>query len=80
MACPKCGCKVSYEYCNGWDDESHAEEHQRCAACRHVFYIEDSADEDEDDAPDAPSIASMSASPSVGTATTPASGKVGEKT
>lgn len=51
MACPKCGCKVSYQYDRGDDMEQTDERLERCAACRHVFDIEDSADEDEEDAP-----------------------------
>lgn len=48
MACPKCGCKVHYQYDTGWDEPQESER-ERCAACRHVFYSEDAAD-DEDDA------------------------------
>jgi hypothetical protein len=47
MACPKCGCKVHYQYCDddfGPDDERL----ERCAACGEVFDIEDSPDEDEE--------------------------------
>jgi hypothetical protein len=50
MACPKCGCKVSYQYDNGWDGEQTDERLERCASCRHVFDIEDHADEDDEDA------------------------------
>lgn len=35
MACPKCGCKVTYEF----DD----------AACGEVFDIDDHAEEDDDE-------------------------------
>jgi uncharacterized Zn finger protein len=48
MACPACGCKVSYQY----DEEefgSGDERLERCAACGEVFDIEDSADEDNDE-------------------------------
>lgn len=48
MACPKCGCKVHYQYDSGWDGEQSDETLERCAACGDVFYIEDAADDDED--------------------------------
>jgi hypothetical protein len=49
MACPKCGCKVHYTYDEGTDcGEASDERLERCAACRHVFDIEDSADEDDE--------------------------------
>jgi hypothetical protein len=48
MACPKCGCKTTYQYDPGDDLEQTDERLERCAACRHVFDIEDSADEDEE--------------------------------
>ena len=48
MACPKCGCKVHYQY-NGGDDWSEFTENlERCAACGEVFDIEDSTDEEDD--------------------------------
>lgn len=51
MACPNCGCKTTYPY--GSDDGSDYEvddmERDRCAACSHVFYIEDHLPEDDDD-------------------------------
>ena len=47
MACPKCGCKVHYQYDSGWDGEQTDESLQRCAACREVFDIEDAADDEE---------------------------------
>lgn len=50
MACPKCGCKTTYPY--GRDDGSDMviedDERDRCAACGHVFYIEDHTPEDDD--------------------------------
>lgn len=51
MACPKCGCKVTYPYGRdtGSDYEVDDEERDRCAACRHVFYVEDALPEDDDD-------------------------------
>lgn len=48
MACPKCGCKVSYQYDDGWDGVQYFENLERCAACGEVFDIEDSADEDDE--------------------------------
>lgn len=50
MACPKCGCKVTYQYDGGagYDDCSEFDDRlERCAACGDVFDIEDSTDEDE---------------------------------
>ncbi len=49
MACPKCGCKVHYEF----DDEDYGydERMQRCAACGEVFDLDDAA-EDDDDCPE----------------------------
>jgi hypothetical protein len=49
MACPKCGCKTTYQFDT---DEDPDEEWERCAACRHVFHIEDHADEEDDDLDD----------------------------
>ncbi len=51
MACPRCGCKVSYEFddheddCCGLNDERL----ERCAACGAVFDIEDQLPEEDDD-------------------------------
>lgn len=51
MACPKCGCKVTYSYDPEWDGMGPSDERlERCAACRHVFDVEDSADEDDEPA------------------------------
>jgi ABC-type enterochelin transport system substrate-binding protein len=44
MACPKCGCKVHYQY-NEADFGQDDERMERCAACGEIFDIEDSADE-----------------------------------
>lgn len=49
MACPKCGCKVTYQYDDGDDCGASDERLERCAACGEVFDIEDGADEDEGD-------------------------------
>lgn len=52
MACPKCGCKETYQY----DDEEGSWTNlddpwfERCAACGHVFYFEDHTEEDDDEA------------------------------
>jgi uncharacterized C2H2 Zn-finger protein len=48
MACPKCGCKVHYQYDSGWDAEQQSDENlERCAACGEVFDLEDAAEEEE---------------------------------
>jgi len=51
MACPRCKCKTTYPY--GRDDGSDYEvddmERERCAACGHVFYLDDHLPEDDDD-------------------------------
>jgi hypothetical protein len=52
MACPKCGCKVHYQYDNGWDGDQMDETIERCAACGYVFCIDDAADEDDHDHPE----------------------------
>jgi hypothetical protein len=53
MSCPSCGCKVCYQYDGGVEDhEPWPEDLERCAACGHVFDIEDQVDEeDEEHAP-----------------------------
>lgn len=50
MACPKCGCKTTYHYCDGGDDIGPADDEdlERCAACGHIFFVDDHADEDDD--------------------------------
>jgi len=47
MACPKCGCRVTY-CCN--DDDMGLDEYdmERCSACGTVFYLMDAADEDDE--------------------------------
>lgn len=50
MACPKCGCKVAYQYDGGggFDGiDGFDERLERCAACGEVFDIEDEAPEDD---------------------------------
>lgn len=49
MACPKCGCKVHYQFDGAADDSQPWPELERCAACGQVFDIEDSAPEDDED-------------------------------
>jgi hypothetical protein len=45
MSCPRCGCKVCYEY----DEEDAPDEFwERCSACGVVFHIDDHAPEDDD--------------------------------
>ncbi len=46
MACPSCGCKVTYLY-NAGDDEPDDERLERCAACGVIFDIDDAAEEDD---------------------------------
>lgn len=50
MACPACGCKTTYTYGHeqGWDYEADDDRLERCAACGHIFDIEDHADEDDE--------------------------------
>ena len=47
MACPRCGCKVCYQF----DDEDDGEDDrlQRCSACGQIFDLDDHADEDDDE-------------------------------
>lgn len=50
MACPKCGCKCTYQWNGAGDDLEQTDDRlERCAACGAVFDIEDSADEDDDE-------------------------------
>jgi len=51
MACPKCGCKVHYQYNGGGGDDwdEFTENLERCAACGEVFDIEDSTEEEDDE-------------------------------
>ncbi len=48
MACPKCGCKETYQH-NDSDEEfgTDAEDMQICSACGSVFYLEDELPEDD---------------------------------
>lgn len=47
MSCPRCGCKVCYEYND--DDMGLGDDRlERCAACGEIFDIEDHAPEDDE--------------------------------
>lgn len=46
MACPKCGCKTTYQYDD--EDEPNDDRLQRCAACGEVFDLEDEIPEDDE--------------------------------
>lgn len=48
MACPKCGCKETNTYVED-DFIGLPDDQERCAACGHIFYIEDAAYEDDDE-------------------------------
>lgn len=50
MACPKCGCKVTYQYDDSDEDLAASDERlERCSACGEIFDIEEQTPEDEDD-------------------------------
>jgi hypothetical protein len=50
MACPKCSCLVVYEFDTAGDDCDQGDDRlQRCAACGHIFDLDDHADEDDDE-------------------------------
>lgn len=58
MACPGCGCKVTYQY-NGLDDDFNQEDeiYERCAGCGLVFDFElEGIDDDDDPPPDDVSV------------------------
>lgn len=48
MSCPKCKCKETYCYDEGDDMPGGDERMERCAACGHIFDIEDALPEDDD--------------------------------
>lgn len=48
MACPKCGCKVTY-CCNGDDMGLNEYDMERCSSCGTVFYLMDSTEDDDGD-------------------------------
>ena len=45
MACPKCNCKVTYDY-NYDDVDDRDYEMERCSSCGTVFYLMDAAEDD----------------------------------
>jgi hypothetical protein len=48
VSCPNCGCKVTYPYDIGYDGEYNYDYgYERCSACGHVFYVEDSIDDED---------------------------------
>jgi uncharacterized protein YbaR (Trm112 family) len=48
MACPECGCKCTYPYDDSQDDAMQASDGlERCAACGHVFELDDELPEDD---------------------------------
>ena len=47
MACPKCGCKVTYTI-NGIDDADDGYGQERCESCGAVFFLVDAPDDDDD--------------------------------
>lgn len=51
MACPSCGCKLTYQYChdNGMDVGIDDYERDRCSACNAVFYVDDHLPEADDE-------------------------------
>lgn len=53
MACPKCGCKVTYQFDPNPDFNDPDEDYwERCSACGEVFDTEFAADDDDDFDPD----------------------------
>ena len=48
MACPKCQCKVTYQYDDDDDVYLGNDDLERCAACGHIFDIHDALDDDDD--------------------------------
>jgi len=50
MACPACGCKVTYQFDDGDDSGQDTDDRlERCAACGNVFDLDDHIDEDDDE-------------------------------
>lgn len=47
MACPRCNCKETYTYVED-DIIGLHDDQERCAACGHIFFFEDHADEEDD--------------------------------
>jgi hypothetical protein len=48
MACPKCGCKATYQF-NRDDDTPDDDRLERCAACGEIFDIDDHTPEYDDE-------------------------------
>lgn len=48
MACPGCGCKVTYEFDSDSDFLGEYGEYEKCSACGFVFDIEFAADDDDE--------------------------------
>lgn len=49
MACPKCGCKVTYQYDDSDEDLCMPDDRlERCSACGEIFDIDDHTPEDDD--------------------------------
>ena len=48
MACPKCGCNVTYPYepFDDWLRDPYYEQ-ERCSACNYIFYSEESLPDDD---------------------------------
>jgi hypothetical protein len=46
MACPRCECKVTYQYDD--DDIFPSEGMERCAACGYIFDEDEALEEDDD--------------------------------
>lgn len=49
MSCPKCGCKVHYQYDDSPEGFGGTPNLERCAACGNIFDIEDADDDDCDE-------------------------------
>ena len=48
MACPNCGCKVTYPVYDPEDYEGYWEDYEHCANCNHLFSVEDGIDDEDD--------------------------------
>jgi hypothetical protein len=48
MACPKCGCKTTYAYCED-DILGLPGDQERCANCGSIFFVDAEDDDDDDD-------------------------------
>ena len=52
MACPKCGCRVTYYYEPESDYSTGDSELERCSSCAEIFDVEFQADDDDLDLED----------------------------